>query len=507
MEPPVTSPKLAEIIGAFETADIERANALFETAGGDQFAFRNGFDALGQVLAVMPSDHWRRNEAAFCSWVVYLCKFGQAARASGHLNDPDLEFDKTVRFTIVELLVAIHLGDPIDSADIERWIYLERTLPIAEPLTSGLYYNAMLAILVRVGRLTEARSFGVRAISAFKAAHHWHLEHFIHLHLADLSINEGHLRRGRRHLYSAKICLEKSGEAHGNEEQLSEIISLVLDYETGNFAHIPARGAELRTSLIEGDSWAEIFNQLARITILSLYFTAGRRAALAELAEFQVGYAQRHGRHSDVLALLEIEIDRLDHSLGGAEQAIALLDPDNLRGPIGSILLSGIRAALGRQNATLTHVAGPRAALNATLVEAAQASGQARRRLVQHAFLLAVRESHVAPFVENRETLSGLGSQLTASGFVRGHVQTGRMVRKVLRTVEQSYWVPERLRDLGVTHKQLRVLTALQSGATNKEIGRLLGLSEATVKFHLTKLYRATGVRKRGELIEITMGI
>jgi len=507
MQQSETSPNLSEIIRAFESGEIERANTLFEAAGGDQFAFQNGFESLGQVLAAMPPDHWRRNEAAFCSWAVYLCKFGQAARASGHLNDPDLEFHKTVRFTIVELLVAIHLGDPIDANDIERWIFVERALPISDPLTSGLYYNAMLAILVRVGRLSEARSFGARAISAFKAAQHAHLEHFIHLHLADLSINEGHLRRGRRHLYAAKACLEKSGEAHGNEQQLSEIVSLVLDYEAGNFAHIPARGAELRTSLIEGDSWAEIFNQLARITTLSLYFTAGRRVALSELAEFQVGYAQRHGRHSDVLAVLEIEIDRLDHSLGGAEQAIARLDPENLRGPVGSNLLSGIVAALGHQNAPSLPVAGPRAALNAALTEAAQLSGQARRRSIQQAFLLAVRESHVAPFVENRETLSGLGSQLTTSGFVRGHVQTGRMVRKVFRTVEHSYWVPERLRNLGVTHKQLRVLTALQSGATNKEIGRLLGLSEATVKFHLTKLYRATGVRKRGELIEITMGI
>ena len=492
-----------EIASAYARGDLPLGDTLFERAGGDQFAFQNGFDALGLVLAAMPEDHWRQSEAAFCGWVVYLCKFGQAARASAHIHDPELTFEKTVRFTIVELLVTIHLGDPVRIADIERWTYLERRLPISDPLASGLYCNAMLVILVRVGRLREARAFGLRAIAAFRAANHAHLEHFIHLHLADLSINEGNLREGRRHLISAKTCLDTWGETYGNEAQLSEIVALVLDYETGNFAHIPALGAALRDSLVAGDSWAEIFNQLGRITVLSLYFTAGRDAALHELAAFQAGYAQRHGRHSDVLALLEIEIDRLDHSLGGAEHALARLDANNLRGPIGSILLGGIVAALGRDDKGVTYVSGPRAGLNEALRHAARASGQVRRRFVQQAFLLAIRESHAAPFIENRDALSGLGDRLTSSGFARGHVQVGRMARKVLRTAEQSYWVPAPLRKLGITHRQLRVLTALQSGATNKEIARLLGLSEATVKFHLTNLYRATGTSRRGQLIEL----
>lgn len=494
-----------DIVNAYGKGDLALGDGLFDAAGGDQFAFRSGFDALGLVLGAMPEDHWRQSETVFCSWVVYLCKFGQAARAFAHIKDTGLVFEKTVRFTIVELLVTIHLGDPVRADDIERWTYLERRLPISDPLASGLYCNGMLVTLVRVGRLREARLYGLRALAAFRAANHGHLEHFIHLHLADLAINEGNLREGRRHLQSAKSCMKAWGKTYGNETQLSEVIALVLDYETGNISHIPGLGAALRDALVAGDSWAEIFNQLGRVTVLSLYYQEGRDAALQELAAFQVGYAQRHGRHSDVLALLEIEIDRLDHSLGGAEHALVHLDMGNLRGPIGSILLGGIVAALGRDDTGATHVPGPRAGLNETLRQAAQATGQARRRLVQQAFLLAIRESHAAPFVENRDALSGLGDHLTSSGFARGHVQVGRMARKVLRAVEQSYWVPVPLRKLGITHRQLRVLTALRSGGSNKEIARLLGLSEATVKFHLTNLYRATGTQRRGELIEFTI--
>ena len=507
MNPTDKSKNIAKIVTAFNSGDLVLGNTLFDEAGGDQFAFKNGFDALGEVLSAMPSEHWRDHEAALCGLVVYLCKFGQAARAHAHLTDPNLTFDKTVRFTIVELLVTIHLGDPIRADDIERWTFLERRLPISNPLIAGLYCNAMLVILVRVGRLKEARSFGVRAIAAFRAANHSHLEHFIHLHLADLSIVEGHLRQGRRHLISAKACLASSGETHGNEAQLSEIVDLLLDYETGEFSHIPARAGALRDSLVSGDSWAEIFNQLGRIAVLSIYFTAGRDAALQELAAFQVGYAQRHGRHSDVLALLEIEIDRLDHSLGGAVEGLAQLEMANLKGPIGSVLLAGIVEALELNEIAVTNVPGPMAALNATLRQAARKTGQPRRRLVQQAFFLAIRESHAAPFIENRDALSGIGDRLTASSFARGHAQLARMARKVMRLVEQSYWIPAPMKELGITHRQLRVMTALQSGATNKEIARLLGLSEATVKYHLANLFRITNTRKRGQLIEYAMKI
>jgi len=498
---------VAKIVTAFNSGDLVLGNTLFEEAGGDQFAFQNGFDALGEVLSAMPEEHWRNHEAALCGFVVYLCKFGRAAQAHAHLTDPNLTFSKTVRFTIAELLVTIHLGDPILTSDVERWKFFERRLPISNPLASGLYCNAMLVILVRVGRLKEARSFGLRAITAFRAAEHSHLEHFIHLHLADLSIVEGHLRQGRRHLISAKACLAVSGEKHGNEAQLSEIIELLLDYETGNFAHIPARSADLRNSLVSGDSWAEIFNQLGRIVVLSVYFSAGRDAALQELTEFQVGYAQRHGRHSDVLVLLELEIDRLEHSLGGAAIRLAQLEKENLRGPIGSVLLDGVSAALGLDDVVVASVPGPRAAVNAALQQATQVAGKQRQRLVQQAFFLAIRESHAAPFIENRDALSGLGDRITSRSFARGHAQLARMARKVLRSVEQSYWIPASMKELGITHRQLRVMTALQSGATNKEIARMLGLSEATVKYHLANLYRMTGTNRRGQLVEYSMKI
>lgn len=490
------------IIAAYASGDVAAGNALFEAAGGEHFVFHFGYDALGQVLSAMPQDHWRHHEPTLCALALYLSKHGNAARAQAHLNDHDLSFKKTFRFYVFELLVAIHLGDPIKTEDIERWTLLERRLPISQPLTQGLYCNAMLSILVRAGRLQDARSFGMRAISAYQAANHCYLEHFIHLHLADLSIMEGHLRRGRRHRKTAQACLDAWGETYANELEIAEIVDLTLDYETGKFAHIPAQSARLRRSLVKGDSWAEIFNQLGRITVMSVFFTAGRAAALSELEMYQADYAQRHGRLSDALALLEIEIDRLDHLLGGAQQRVAQLDTENLSGPIGTVLLGAVHATFEEAGEQIGEVSGPRAQLNAILRQACGKDAQTRRRLVEQAFWLAVQEGHAAPFLENRDVLSGLGPRLSSARFARGHVQLARMVRATLRTVKECYWLPSTMKDLGINQRQLQVITALQSGATNKEIGRLLGLSEAAVKYHLANLYRATRTNRRGQLLE-----
>ena len=71
-----------------------------------------------------------------------------------------------------------------------------------------------------------------------------------------------------------------------------------------------------------------------------------------------------------------------------------------------------------------------------------------------------------------------------------------------LRQVERSYVVPEPLSAIGFNRRQYRVASALQSGATNKQIALQLGASEATVKYHLTSIYRLTGKRRRSELID-----
>lgn len=47
------------------------------------------------------------------------------------------------------------------------------------------------------------------------------------------------------------------------------------------------------------------------------------------------------------------------------------------------------------------------------------------------------------------------------------------------------------------TPRQRQVLLELCKGKSNKEIGKILGMAEATVKLHMTEIFRTLGVRSR----------
>ena len=59
----------------------------------------------------------------------------------------------------------------------------------------------------------------------------------------------------------------------------------------------------------------------------------------------------------------------------------------------------------------------------------------------------------------------------------------------------------EDLVQMGVTPRQYEVLQQLAKGLTYKEIGKLLFVSENTIKFHCKALYKKFEINSRNELL------
>lgn len=51
------------------------------------------------------------------------------------------------------------------------------------------------------------------------------------------------------------------------------------------------------------------------------------------------------------------------------------------------------------------------------------------------------------------------------------------------------------------TPRQMQVLQSIVAGRTNKEIGKDLGISEATVKEHVSRIFKLLGVRNRSDAV------
>lgn len=101
-----------------------------------------------------------------------------------------------------------------------------------------------------------------------------------------------------------------------------------------------------------------------------------------------------------------------------------------------------------------------------------------------------------------------------ASGFV-SKASSGEVLRDAVRCVlEGGIYAPEGASDapakrsgapvserFGLTAGQTRVLELLAQGKTNREIADLLGLSEGTVKVHMSAIFRALNVSNRAQAL------
>jgi DNA-binding NarL/FixJ family response regulator len=103
---------------------------------------------------------------------------------------------------------------------------------------------------------------------------------------------------------------------------------------------------------------------------------------------------------------------------------------------------------------------------------------------------------------------SGVESALQtgATGFISKHTEPAELapaLRTILAGEQHVFARPNpdnastRARQLGLTSRELEILTAIAHGQTNKTIAAVLGLSEQTIRYHLTNLYRKLGVHNR----------
>ena len=108
-----------------------------------------------------------------------------------------------------------------------------------------------------------------------------------------------------------------------------------------------------------------------------------------------------------------------------------------------------------------------------------------------------------------------------AAGFVPKASPTARLIEALRRVLDGEIVEPSKLpsyptgldhpdasparpangknraRDLGLTPRQNDVLQLLGKGKSNAEIAHLLGLTEGTVKIHVTAVFKALGVKNR----------
>jgi len=99
-----------------------------------------------------------------------------------------------------------------------------------------------------------------------------------------------------------------------------------------------------------------------------------------------------------------------------------------------------------------------------------------------------------------------------ASAFILKHIDPRDLAGAIRQTMEGTVFhasdvlgsssaKEDAAKAFGLSERELSILTALAEGSSNKEISQRLWLSEKTVKFHLTNIYRKLAVTSRSEAI------
>ena len=111
---------------------------------------------------------------------------------------------------------------------------------------------------------------------------------------------------------------------------------------------------------------------------------------------------------------------------------------------------------------------------------------------------------------------SGRSLDFGASGFIPKRFGVETLRDAIMKVMEGDVWVPPdtdlssaddpdmaRLRDrlVTLTPQQVRVLMMLSEGLLNKQIAYELGVSEATIKAHVSAILQKLGVESRTQAV------
>ncbi|MDB5538488.1 MAG: two-component regulator, partial [Devosia sp.] len=535
-----TRGKVTEAIVTYQHAGCyDEALQAFEAASGRFYLYRFGLAAFDRVLAGFPQDYAARNDTLVMSLAMQSLKRGEVERARRLLanrfgeasNNLETVFgDKTAYstdFLAFRVLMLIYEDYLLTDLLFEQVFGMLGELPPEGHLVRGSFYNAVLEFYIRGRRFAAAEDVAVRALYHYEKEKVPLLAFYISLHQALIRLMMGDAIYARQHALQADIFLHQVGFNSPNDERLLALLFACIDYEGGkaeplarflssefdDFAH-----GEIWPSLIEfalqygSQALSEHFSIIAARSFLDrwrVYQISNRQfGMMIELREATIlQNGNRWQEAADKLVAVPSRITRqwvaaANEELGRLQDrdeiALALIWLRHIvyESPTRNNPERKLGAVLDNLNLTGRQQLGVEIWL--AFVHKRQRNLSQARALLQKVFERAARLGAIAPLAEERVFLRELIEQQRIGEFL----DISGPVRQVLRRLRDNGLPNSALgAQNGLSRRETKVLMMISEGSSNKFIANALGLSEATVKFHLGNAYRKLGCKNRREAI------
>jgi ATP/maltotriose-dependent transcriptional regulator MalT len=517
----------------------DKALAHFNRAGGLFFIYFHGPAANDCVLAGFPASYAHQSETLVLSLALQSLKRGDISRArrliadrfGDSANDVETVFASRTLFSRefreFRFLMLIYEDHQFSEELLATLFNLIAEFPGDAHLFRGSFYNSVLEFYIRRREFAEAEEVAQRAMHHYQAARAPMLSFYISLHQAMMALMKGDTIAARKHAtLSAKSLSEVPFETP-NDMRLQALLEACVEYEGGraeplarflnteidDFSH-----GEIWPSLMEftllygGQAMATHFSLLAARGFLDRWrvYQISNHAFQAMVSIREAIILQNANRWSEAavrLRSISTMIDR-DWVLAHPDDVSRLIDRDDI-----GLLLAWLRQILHEQPdlpqietllaATLTNFnVTDRQRMGVSIwlasIHRRRQDLTRARAILLRVFEDAARLGSIAPLAEEKLFLSDLLDNKRISEFLSASASARQVIRKLR---DSGHLSPVSGIRSELSRRENKILVMISEGAANKSIAVMLGVSEATVKFHLGNVYRKLGCRTRQEAI------
>lgn len=417
------------------------------------------------------------------------------------LIEQDTRFSQaTAPLLIFELLflLSYNANPPAE----EVWRYFE-TISWFDPddvICHGAVYNLLLILFLRRTDLVAAEELAKLALSAYAQCDSPYLKGFVFLHLAFTHFYAGRLDDVKEDLVGAKQTFSQAGDAIC-ELAMVEITQLWLEAERSGIMPEPETLANLKEDLLSGGFWPETIlvfanmqfrTELRRNADNALLLHSALEAVLRARGMTQVLPAMQLLREEFMMPTKGANVGSHSKPLELSERQLILLSPN-------------VEALTCNWGPTFL-----KEDLRLPRMRALQAITRGESYLSENRFDLAAPQ-----FLSGLNIIEKYGCMLllasvreTVSVFLRECSSRRRFVSQA-RHYQNALMAglcnssEGNKRPVELTTAEFGVLSQLPVATSNKSMARDLGVSERTIKFHLSNIYRKLGVKTRRDAVKI----
>ncbi|MCB2130249.1 MAG: AAA family ATPase [Rhodobacteraceae bacterium] len=516
---------------ALDADDLLLAGRIAEQGGGWRLVYRGeaGTAAQFQSLAALPRAAYRDFPRLALGLSIAAAKRGEIEHALDIRDQIERVIDTKdaalrAEFRLITALLDLYQDRSTGPDEVARLVNDIADPGRVDPVRLGLTENLLCYCSLQTEDFDAAIRYGRISIATFSASGSEFGAAHLPLHIGQAEYFSGRIENARatlgNHLDHCETVLGKGADL----TLMTKALLAEIEVEQGR---LPVSDQELDGAfarLGSRDTWFDPLASLvlSRVRMARLAGNAARAEEVLGNAE-RVAAARGYGRLTRFVSALRIELLLKDRQHADARILLALArgaresrDPEgagrpvSLRGPRLEELDARLKideddhdnalAVLGQiGESPQGRLNVPRSIrLNLLKIRALLAMGRddAARKHLDWLVLAQPVDAYPLPFTDEG---AGLASFVVArAGEADPQSLTSRRLKRVAKVIRQ--YMPQvgaPTAQIALTESEAQIVTLVAAGLSNKEMSRTLGISDNTVKFHLTNIYRKLSVTSR----------